>query len=238
MILFVTLCFSIPASTPTSALEKTTARARDRDPGDWAAGTTCSVSYYNTCTGWIWVWGGWEPLTRLGMVVEPCCGSSEVSTLVATNLYAWNGNAPPGRGYTGIVEVSTADPNGCPGTPLASHALLPDSGDNVLLWGIPVSGPLVVQFESQSGLFPSPVEWATDHPAAGPTGPAACGLCYPSTRTIHSFHYGNATTVLCPGSPLNDGVCDAEWLLWAASFTCASVSTEATSWSAIKDMYR
>jgi hypothetical protein len=50
--------------------------------------------------------------------------------------------------------------------------------------------------------------------------------------------YGNATTTLCPGEPLNDGVCDAEWLLWEAAFTCATVSVEPQSWGSVKALYR
>ncbi|MBZ0267963.1 hypothetical protein K8I85_07395, partial [bacterium] len=84
---------------------------------------------------------------------------------------------------------------------------------------------------------PRPAAFPTDHPAAGPTGPQACDLCYPSTRTIHTFRFGNADSPLCPGSPLNDGVCDAEALYWSAQFSCA-ISVEPTSWGSLKNLYR
>jgi len=58
----------------SNALEKTAARLTDR--GEWSAASTGTVvpcvalSYFNTCTGWVWVWGGWNPGDRMGVVFE------------------------------------------------------------------------------------------------------------------------------------------------------------------------
>jgi hypothetical protein len=41
---------------------------------------------------------------------------------------------------------------------------------------------------------------------------------------------------ICPGSPFNDGICDAQ-LFWDIDLACA-VSVEDTSWGKIKDLYR
>jgi len=55
-------------TTTGSALEKTSARLDGSDRDIWRAGTvTCSIVYYNTCTGWIWVWSGWSPTDRFGV---------------------------------------------------------------------------------------------------------------------------------------------------------------------------
>jgi hypothetical protein len=225
-------------ATSGLALEKSTAQLNDARGNDgWAAGTTCSVSYYNTCTGWLWVWSGWSPTDIVGMTLDSCCPANNASTLVATNLYCWSG-APTGYGFTGTVSVSSSAA-GCPAGVLASQSLLPASGNNVNLWGLPADDQLVVTFQHANSVLPDPIAWGSDHPAAGPTGPASCGSCFPSTRTIHSFYYGNATTALCPGSSLNDGVCDAEWLLWAASFSCEPVvSVDDASWGSVKNLYR
>jgi hypothetical protein len=51
-----------------------------------------------------------------------------------------------------------------------------------------------------------------------------------------SFYYGNPTTLLCPGSRFNDGICDAE-LLWDVSFACL-IPVEESSWGSIKALYR
>jgi hypothetical protein len=222
-------------ATSGLALEKSTAQLTDgRGNDDWAAGTTCSVSYYNTCTGWLWVWSGWSPTDIVGMTLDACCEGN--ASLVATNLYCWSG-APTGYGFTGTVSISSSAA-GCPAGVLASQPMLPASGNNVNLWGLPGGSQLVVTYQHANSAL-DPIAWGSDHPAAGPTGPASCGSCFPSTRTIHSFYYGNATTALCPGSSLNDGVCDAEWLLWAASFSCEPVvSVDDASWGSVKNLYR
>jgi len=82
----------------------------------------------------------------------------------------------------------------------------------------------------------NPASIATDHPAAGPTGPAACGACYPTTRVSHSFYWGNAASPLCPGSALNDGVCDAEFLIEIVATCTDYILPE--SWAAVKQLYR
>ncbi len=232
-VLAATVCATSALALEKSAVQMTEGRGND----GWAAGTTCSVSYYNTCTGWLWTWSGWSPTDIVGMTLDSCCPEGNNSTLVATNLYAWSG-APSNYGFTGTVTLSNADANGCPAGAISSQPLLPASGNNVQLWGVPANNQLVVTYQHANAAFADPIVWPTDHPAAGPTGPAACGTCYPTTRTLHSFYYGNATTALCPGSALDDGVCGSEWLLWAASYSCDPVSVEDSSWGSVKNLYR
>ena len=71
---------------------------------------------------------------------------------------------------------------------------------------------------------------------AGPTGPEACGTCYPTTRPNHSFDYGTAGSPACPGSPFNDGICDAQ-LFWNADLA-STASVESRSWGTIKGLSR
>ncbi|GJM44451.1 MAG: hypothetical protein DHS20C21_12930 [Gemmatimonadota bacterium] len=224
-------------ATSGLALEKTNAQLTDgRGADGWNAGTTCSVSYFNTCTGWLWVWSGWAGGDVLGMCYDPCCTNG--AQLDATGTYIWTG-ALPGYGFTGTIEVSTADANCCPDVQLAQQVFLPVSGLNVHAWGVPASGPVVLTMTLASATgAPSPVVVPSDHPAAGPTGPAAWGFCYPTPRTVHSFYYGNTNTgTICPGSALNDGVGTAEWLSWSAAFSCP-VSVEESSWGSVKNLYR
>ncbi len=237
--LIIAFILAMTASTTAApALEKSAVPMTEGRGNDgWAAGGTCSVSYYNTCNGWLWTWSGWSPTDIVGMTLDRCDPADNLSTLVATNLYAWSG-APSNYGFTGTVTLSNADANGCPTDAIASTPLLPASGNNIQLWGVPADGHMVVTYEHADAAFPDPIVWPTDHPAAGPTGPAACGTCYPTTRTLHSFYYGNATTALCPGSPLDDGVCGAEWLLWAAGYTGAPISRGQSSWGTVKSLYR
>jgi hypothetical protein len=218
-------------ATSGLALEKTSVQANRADRDGWDAAASCSVTYANICTGWLWVWSGWSPTDIVGMIIDPCCDGG---ALIGTQAYFWTG-APSGYGFTGTLSIQDVVA-GCPGgTVYGSHPYLPDGYAVVDLWSAP-AGPVALTYQGGPGLG-SPHTVPTDHPAAGPTGPAACGFCYPSTRPIHSFYFGNATTALCPGSTLNDGVCDAEFLFWFGYFDCP-VSVEETSWGSVKNLYR
>lgn len=226
---------------PAAALERTEVRA-DRNPADpWDAGASCTVTYANRCTGWLWLWRDFHEDEVVGVVFDPCCSNG---TVAATQMYFWTGS-PLGYGFTGTLSLSPVVA-GCPGAPYHSRPLLPPffGGPVVDAWsGIP-PGPVALTYTygrivdpNHPPKQPPPAAVPTDHPAAGPTGPQACGLCYPSTRTIHTFRFGSADSPLCPGSPLNDGVCDAEALFWSAQFSCA-VAVEPTTWGSLKSLYR
>lgn len=215
------------------ALEKTSQLAIDGDGDDWAAGTTCTVSYYNICTGWLWVWSGWSPLDQMGVCFDTCGDNCE---LLSTRWRWWSGN-PAGYGFTGTISVQSVDASCCPNGVLAQTTWLAYSGWNQNTWNVAVPNQFAVMGTLGPGIgIASPGAVASDHPAAGPTGPQACDTCYPATRVNHSFYWGTANTLLCPGSPFNDGICDAE--LWmTASLSCV-ISVEETSWGAVKNLYR
>ncbi|MBZ0267098.1 hypothetical protein K8I85_03000 [bacterium] len=225
------------SASPAMALQKTPLAVEDEDPelGAWFAGATCTVLYHNLCTGWIWSWDAWSPEDRLGVVFDPCCPSA---TLQTTTFRALEG-APSGYGFTGTIEVGPADTQGCPASPSASRPFLPEAGWNGLSWDVPVSGAIALVVTLGPGSF-NPSAFASDHPAAGPTGPQACGNCFPSSRTGRSFYFGKASSPLCPGIVLFDGTCDAEFLA-VASFACpvsVGETMESGSWAEIKALYR
>jgi hypothetical protein len=235
------LAASLVVASTGLALEKTAMRVTDEGRGDdWAAGSlTCTVQYYNICTGWVWVLSGFpDDDARVGTTFTDC--DPDNSCALDSNFMFFVSAAPAGYGFTGTASVYAADANECPtGAPLAQQSLLPVSFWNLLNWGgLPVPNSFVIeyQFASTQGL-PNPLAIGADHPAAGPTGPQACGTCYPTSRVNHSYYFGNSTTTLCPGSVLfNDGICDAQ-LLFDAAMTCV-VSVEDQSWGAVKNLYR
>jgi hypothetical protein len=216
------------------ALEKTAVRATNVErPGTWNAQTTCSVAYYNFCTGWLWVWSGWSPYDVVGVCYNTCCDPGETSVLMTTWERVWTG-APTGYGFTGVIEVR----NGCDYcvSPLAGQPFYFYTGWNGHAWGFPVADPFLVTVEF--GPTPgAPTRIASDHPAIGPTGPQACGYCYPMPRTCHSFYYGTSTSPLCPGTSLTDGVCCVEWY-WDCALVCEPVGVEQQSWTNIKALYK
>lgn len=229
------LCFAHPAA----ALQKTAARMpEDARPGQWNAATTCTVAYYNNCTGWLWIWWDWEDRSRLGVCYDCCCQNpGGTASLQVHWLYCWQG-APPGYGYTGEMDVWAADGNECPiGCPLATVVYLANSGWTQHTFGIEVPCPFIVTITLGADVPSSVPCYVTDHPAAGPTGPQALGLCYPSTRISHSYYYGTATSPLCPGIHFQDSAGDAELYGWYAGLSC-DIAVEDASWGQIKAMYR
>jgi hypothetical protein len=228
--IIVPLVLSGSLALPSAALEKTALRA-DRSPADgWDAGASCYVTYANICTGWLWLWNEWEPDEVIGVVLDPCCSGG---FLAETQVYFWTG-APVGYGFTGVLTISRVA-NGCPGQVINSRPLLPVAGPVVDAWDAPF-GPVALTYTCGPGKG-SPHGIVTDHPAAGPTGPEACGLCYPSTRPTHSFHFGTPTSPLCPGSPWSDGACNAEIYGWSGGFLC-QVGVGPSTWGAVKNLYR
>jgi hypothetical protein len=216
-------------ATSGLALEKSQAQFSDQ-LGDWNAGsTTCSVAYYNICTGYIWVWSGWADGSLVGNGFDACCGPNG-GQLDGSYFYYRTGG-PAGYGFTGSAAVFAADANDNPsGAALASQAILPATGWNFSTWSaVSVPGRFLIIHTLQDDLaFGSPVTVATD-------GPQACGVCYPTTRTTNSYTYGTETAMIS-ASPFFDGSCYVE-LLTAALMTCP-VSVEDESWGSIKNLYR
>jgi hypothetical protein len=215
-------------ATSGFALEKSQAQFSDQ-LGDWNAGsTTCSVQYYNICTGYIWVWSGWADGSIVGNGFDNCCGPE--GQLDGSFFYYRTGGVP-GYGFTGSAAVYAADGSDNPvGAAIASQAILPAAGWNFSTWGVNVPGRFLILHTVQDDLgLGTPVTIATD--GAG----GACGVCFPTTRTTNSYTYGTETAMI-PPSPFNDGACFVE-LLTAAQMTC-TVSVEDESWGSIKNLYR
>ncbi len=226
----------------SSALEKVTRAAVDGPDSDWRGGASCAVQYYNICTGWLWVWSGFDAGDRVGQLTTTCCSPSETGSVIQASMF-WATGAPAGYDFTGTVDLWNADANGCPtGGPLGSLPLLPVSNTFMVadFSSSPVTVPtdfLITYTFGPLATLPTPAAFGTEHPAAGPTGPQACGTCYPNDRTNRSFYYATAASPLCPGTTFNDGVCDAQ-LLWSVTLACLTTSVDESSWGQIKNLYR
>jgi hypothetical protein len=169
----------------------------------------------------------------IGSVVESCCPNAD---LFGTSIRVRTGS-PSGYGFTGSIAVHAVDGSDCPtGPAIAAQPFLPTSGWQPVAWGVPVPNrfAMAITFAGAS----NPASMRTDHPSAGPTGPDACGTCYPTNRETRSFYYGTASSPLCPGSAFADDAsdCDAE-LMWDQFMTC-TVSVENTTFGKVKSLYR
>jgi hypothetical protein len=221
----------IPAA-PSVALEKTAGVMPDDGRDDWRMSETCDVVYYNYCTGWIWFWRGWIPGDVLGIHFTACSTDPTLTTSWHHTIFG----SPIGYGYTGTMEVYNADASGCPtGAPLGAQPLCPVGGWNGLDWDVPIPEEFALCF-TEGPTAGNPNAWSTDHPAMGPTGPQACGYCYPVTRVSHSYYWGTRTSVVCPGQRFSDNICDAE-LIWDVTLSSPQEATP-TSWALVKTLYR
>jgi hypothetical protein len=225
------------------ALEKRAALLDETGREAWSSGTaSCRALYYNFCQGWVWVWSYWRPGDRFGTAFSSCCPVGESAhQLKDMFLYASTGS-PSGYGLTGTIDVWTADAHNCPsGAALRSTPMLPHAGWNSVDWSPPVDvsgGGFVITYTLASGTRSDPVGFVTDHPSAGPTGPAACGTCFPSTRITRSYYYGRGSDTYCPGIVLFDGVCEAELLMDCAMTCTPPVNVASRTWGQIKGLYR
>lgn len=242
----------IAAASSASALERTTARVLEKAEV-WQASSSYDIRYYNTCTGWTWVWSGWEGGEEVGVVVNrppdwAACGEDGQGTLGTLLLdgtwIATRSGVPSGYGFTGTISVRNGQ--GCSGGVLASQPFLPAAPADWHFtdWGrLAVADwyTVVIQWATPSG-YRNPTQLYSDHPAAGPTGPEACGMCYPTTRSTATRYYGVNGSYCPSGVGLSDGVCDVE-LLVECSMGCFNPvgvgdRFEERSWGQIKGLYR
>jgi hypothetical protein len=217
-------------ATSGYALERSQARITGDDLGDWNAGsTTCSVAYYNICTGYIWVSTGFPAGWIVGTAFDACCDGGQLTESI---LYYRTG-VPAGYGFTGEINVYAADANDAPmGAALATQSILPVHRWNFSTWAnVNVPGRfLILHTLNDDQAFGRPDGVVTDGAGGG------CGLCFPITRGTNSYTYGT-NTAPAPPSPFFIAGCYTEMLAVAQLVGCP-VSVEDESWGSIKNLYR
>ncbi|MGQ0720611.1 MAG: hypothetical protein ACT4PE_03430 [Candidatus Eiseniibacteriota bacterium] len=217
------------ASSPALALEKHSRAMDDTRESEWATSCSVTIRYYNNCTGWLWVWNQWQPGEEIGV-----CGKApfQWSGLAATWTLTFTPQ-PSGYGFTGTISVESGC---CSGPTLASQPWLPISGFTPHAWNanVPQNFLVRITWAAPPG-YTNGSAIATDHPTAGPTGPQACGTCYPANRIVRSRLFG-VGGVYCPGTMLNDYVCDVEFVMDFGMKLC--VGTDPVSWGEVKNLYR
>ncbi|MGQ0720610.1 MAG: hypothetical protein ACT4PE_03425 [Candidatus Eiseniibacteriota bacterium] len=222
-------------TTPASALEKASRSLIDDGRGDdWGAWASVTLRYFNTCTGWLWVWSGWANGEALGVCVDGCGPAPGPTNLAATWALTFTPQ-PSGYGFTGTISVQ--DRCDCTGNVLASQPWLPIFGFTPHVWNIyvPAAFLIHINWAAPAG-FTNGSAIASDHPAVGPTGPQSCGICFPLNRAVHSKYFG-VGGAYCPGTVLSDGICAVEFAIDIGLKFCR-ISVEEASWGQIKSLYQ
>jgi hypothetical protein len=145
---------------------------------------------------------------------------------------------PSGYGFTGTI--SAMDGADCSASPLATQPYIPPvrSGWNATGWGgivVPTPFMVSITWGAPAG-FTNGTALASDHPFAGPTGPTACGTCFPSNRVVHSRYFGVGGAHCPSGITLSDGLCDIEFMIDAE--VRIPFGVEGQSWGRVKSLYR
>lgn len=212
----------------------------DRGPSPWGSVDFCTLSYYNFCAGWIYVWSGWTASDVIGIEFDPgVCGPPE---LCRTVLGAWVYflDAYPSYGFT--ASVGTAKWGNQPGH-LGVITSLNDPQEWYDGWNfadlhdghVGDGGIIFVHFDN-----PGPMAYVTEALPlmCNPDDPRpACQTC-PQPAT--SYYYGQLATGNFSGSSFYAGIYfpSANDLIMDIIVSCIGpTAVEPSSWGSIKAMY-
>jgi hypothetical protein len=206
-----------------------------------AASGTCSIVYYNLCSGWLWVWSGWEPGDEVGVVFDLPADCGALPNEVCTNTEFWWywRYTSPGWGYTITFNLYRVDEDGCKvGASLATIAGYDPSGAHypgplVFPEVVDLTGRVAIAATWDKGTLP---HLATDNNAKNLAAPVLCPGYSPSP--VHSFFYGGPSAPYCPPLDFQDSHGPVQ-ILMDASFEChPGTGTAESSWSAVKTLFR
>jgi hypothetical protein len=205
--------------------------------GGGAAGS-CTLVYYNFCSGWIWLWSGWTAGDQVGVNFDmPAdCGKLAGETCCLTDFFWYWRYTAPGYGFTVTYGLYNTDANGCLTTGVGGPTLDPIERWNYTLgFGCATSDVVALTATWDNGTLPYA---ATDNNASNLNAGPACNLDPGTPGAGTSLQYVVAgTTVYCPPAAFADGVGYTD-LAMQAYFTCDVTATEDASWGEIKSLFQ
>jgi hypothetical protein len=210
-----------------------------RDPSPWGSTDYCTLSYYNTCTGWIYVWGGWSVSDVVGVAFDPAScppKADECATLLGAWFYFRN--TYPTYGYTAAVGCAT---QGSVPSHLGAVTYLSDPQEWIERWNwvdlanchVGGGGVAIIHFTATG-----PLSMATE------ALPLSCGggskICQTCPQPANSYYYGSLATGNFSGSSFYAGVYNpsATDILMDIVVACVGpTAVESSSWGNLKAMY-
>jgi hypothetical protein len=205
---------------------------------------TCSVVYYNICSGWIWVW---SPFTgrdareadQIGVVFDlpEDCNMEPGSECLNLGFWWYWRYTVPGWGYTLSYHLWNADENNCKIGPAVGALLRQDPVERWNYYpglGWTASDYVAITATMDRGALPY---WVTDNNWKNAAAPIRCEG-WPGPIEKHSFIFGEGYEgTICPTYYLGDGMGPVQFLM-DASFESQGIAIEPASWGTIKSLFR
>ncbi len=196
----------------------------------------CSITYYNLCSGWLWIFSGWVPGDMAGVVFDlpGDCGKLPEEECSNTHFWWYWRYTFPARGYSLSYDLYEVDAQMCLTTSVGSIAYQ----DPVERWnyydglGTVSSDNVALVAKWNGGTLPYML---TEHNTYNTAAPVACPGFVPDVG--RSYIWGNVNSVYCPPYHIaHDNYVD---VLMDAGFDCEEViGTEEASWGGIKSLFR
>jgi hypothetical protein len=191
-------------------------------------GSCANYRWYNLCSGYIWIYNGFTSGegvgVRFGGTEHPCV---KPQNRVKRGIYYFRNVVPDYSQTVDLYLDADCNQDGCPDFVIAKQLNYdPGLRWNCVNYGacIPCDGVVLRQVHD-GGILPT---FATDGPFKSD--------CDPAHSPSHSYYYSGADCSLWDGlSTDHDDF--LMWLIVDSDPTCVTV-TGATSWGAIKGLYR
>ncbi|MFH1679165.1 MAG: hypothetical protein ABIH26_00820 [Candidatus Eisenbacteria bacterium] len=209
---------------------------------DGATGT-CSIVYYNICSGWYWRYSPFRGDERIagdhaGVVFDlpNDCAKEPGAECVHLGFWWYWRYTTPGWGYTLSYYLWPVDEDFCMvGEPIGS-LLCQDPTER---WnhypGLGTTNADMVAVISvfDKGGLP---HWCLDNNYRNSQAPIACDG-WPGPLGVHSVYWGNYDTMYCPPYFFADPVGPIQFIM-DATFSCEGTPIEPASWGTIKSLFR
>lgn len=236
-------------AAPAASLESVAIRESDSPEGR-DVGASCPLEesldaacdnyrWYNLCSGYIWVYSGWEAGEGVGVLfggAEQPCVQNNCET---TRMITYFRDVQPGYGQTvDLFLHDDCDLDGCPDdAEIVFEELDVDPG---LRWNCSEIGPYCSVGFTTAGCFQFLIVRQVHDGGAGPSfatdGPGLAG-CLPDGESVRSYYYG-VNGAACVPWVGPTGRHD-NFLVWLVMGDRGSpLATESTSWGGIKALFR
>ncbi|MFH1681475.1 MAG: hypothetical protein ABIH26_12655 [Candidatus Eisenbacteria bacterium] len=233
----LTLAMAIAAFADIPHVTKSAMNEAIVPHGSGGATGTCSIIYYNMCSGWLWTWSGWLAGDEVGVVFDMPTDCGKIPGEPCTNTVFWWywRYTTPGWGYTVTYNMYDATAQYCKTGPSYGTATQDPTerwNYNLGLGGPSLSDLITLTATWDKGGLP---RLGTDNNNKNYMAPVACpGFTVGPIRTVY---FGGLTTQYCPPQYLADNWGPVQCLM-DAEFFCGDIGTQESSWTGVKSLFR